>query len=80
LYLETEAMCAVMAGGDIKGGQAIGENDATAAEPIGSGFTSDDLAASFYRNIGIDPLTEFHSNVGRPMILLRDGTPIANLF
>ncbi len=74
------AMCAVMAGGDVKGGQAIGETDATAAEPIDSGFTPDDLAASFYRNIGIDPLTEFHSNVGRPITLVRDGAPIANLF
>jgi hypothetical protein len=73
-------MCAIMAGGDIKGGQVIGETDATAAEPIGSGFTPDDLAASFYRSIGIDPLTKFHSNVGRPITLVRDGEPIANLF
>ncbi len=74
------AMCALVAGGAIRGGQVVGETDATAAEPIGSGFTPDDLAASFYANIGIDPATEFLSNVGRPIVLVRDGSPIKTLF
>ena len=74
------AMCAVMAGGNIKCGQAIGETDSTASQPVGSGFTPDDLAASFFHNIGIAPDTEFHSNVGRPITLVRDGNPIRDLF
>ena len=74
------AMCAVLAGGDIHGGLAIGETDTTAAEPAGTGFTPDDLAASFFKNIGIAPDTEFQTNVGRPITLIRDGSPIPDLF
>lgn len=74
------AMCAVMAGGDVQGGQALGETDATAAEPASVGFSPDDLAASFFRNIGIDPTHEFQTNVGRPITLVRDGLPIPRLF
>lgn len=74
------AMCAVMAGGDVKGGQVVGATDRTAAEPKSVGYTPDDLAASFFTNIGIDPKTEFQSNVGRPITLIRDGSPIGNLF
>lgn len=74
------AMCALMAGGTAQGGQVVGASDATASEPAGTGFTPDDLAASFFHNIGIDPHTEFHTNVGRPIILIRDGAVIPGLF
>ncbi len=74
------AMCAVMAGGDVKGGQVIGATDATAAEPDSIGYKPDDLAASFFQNIGIESRTEFKTNVGRPITLLRDGSPIRDLF
>ncbi len=74
------AMCAVMAGGDVRGGQVVGASDATAAEPAAEGFSPDDLAASFYRNIGINPKAEFKTNVGRPISLVRDGNPIRSLF
>ncbi|MEM0926421.1 MAG: DUF1501 domain-containing protein [Planctomycetota bacterium] len=73
------AMCAVMAGGEVIGGQVIGETDETASEPNSIGFSPDDLAASFFTNLGISPETEFQSNVGRPITLVRDGTPIAGL-
>ena len=33
----------------------------------------DDLAASFFHNIGISHTTEFQTNVGRPVTLVRDG-------
>ena len=74
------AMCAVMAGGDVRGGQVVGASNATAAEPDGEGFSPDDLAASFYRNIGVDPATEFKTNVGRPITLVREGEAIRQLF
>ena len=74
------AMSSLMAGGKIRTGQYIGETDAKAAGPVGSGFTPDDLAASFFQNIGIDPKTEYNANVGRPITLIRDGSPIPELF
>ena len=74
------AMCALMAGGKIQGGQVIGESDSKAAEPVGQAYSPDDLAASFFHNLGIDPRTEFQTNVGRPITLVRDGVPIDALF
>ncbi|MEC7678576.1 MAG: DUF1501 domain-containing protein [Planctomycetota bacterium] len=74
------AMTAVMAGGKIRGGQVIGETDKSASEPVGNGFSPDDLAASFYSNLGIDPKAEFSTNVGRPITLVREGSPISELF
>ena len=70
----------VMAGGDVQVGQAIGETDDIDSAPVGEGFTPDDLAASFFRNIGIDPQTKYQTNVGRPVTLVRDGRPIQQLF
>ena len=69
-----------MAGGDVRGGQVVGETDETAAEPASVGYTPDQLAASFYANIGIRSKMEFQSNVGRPITLVRDGAPIDKLF
>ena len=74
------AMCSLLAGGDIHGGSVVGASDATASAPRGDGYSPDDLAASFFRNIGIDPKLEFQSNVGRPVTLVRNGTPIRQLF
>ena len=74
------AMCALLAGGNVRGGQVIGTSDATASEPAGEALTPDDLAASFYHNIGIPATTEFQTNVGRPIMLVRDGKPIKAAF
>jgi hypothetical protein len=76
----SRAMFALMAGGDIRGGQVIGETDAKAAEPKNESVSPEDLAASFFRNIGIDHKIEFQANVGRPITLVRDGNPIDQLF
>ena len=73
------AMCSLMAGGKVKSGQVIGSTDDKAAGPVGDGFSPDDLAASFFQNIGIDPKTEYEANVGRPITLIRNGSPIPGL-
>lgn len=73
------AMCALMAGGRTRPGQVLGATDARAEGPIDEGFTPDDLAASFFANMGIDPKTEYRANVGRPITLIRDGDPIPGL-
>lgn len=73
------AMCALMAGGDVQTGQVVGETDDKAEGPKGAGFTPDDLAATFFQNIGIDPKTEYNADVGRPITLIRNGSPIPNV-
>ncbi len=73
------SMCSLMAGGSVAGGQVIGATDDKAQGPTGDGYTPDDLAASFFRNIGIDPKTQYQANVGRPITLVRNGEPIPGL-
>ncbi len=73
-------MFMLMAGGGVRGGQVIGESDETAAAPKHEAITPDDVAASFYHNLGIDPTTEFHTESGRPITLVRDGHIIPQLF
>ncbi|PAY19946.1 hypothetical protein CKO51_08300 [Rhodopirellula sp. SM50] len=72
----SRAMCALMAGASVSAGQVVGATDDKAAGPAGEGFTPDDLAATFFQNIGIDPKTEYQASVGRPITLVRDGSPI----
>lgn len=74
------AMFSLMAGGAVRGGQVLGASDATASEPAEGGWSPDDVAASFYRNIGINPHKEYHIDTGRPVQLIRDGEPIDALF
>ena len=74
------AMFTLFAGASVNGGPAIGASDATATEPKDKGYTPDDIAASFYSNIGIDPRTEYQTSIGRPVTLVRDGEPIPQLF
>jgi hypothetical protein len=73
-------MFMLMAGGAVRGGQVIGESDDTASGPRHEGISPDDVAASFYYNLGIDPKLEYDSNTGRPITLVRDGSVIEQLF
>jgi uncharacterized protein (DUF1501 family) len=73
-------MFMLMAGGAVQGGQVIGQSDATAAEPAAEGYSPDDVAASFYDNLGIDHTHEYHTSTGRPVMIVRDGSVIRQLF
>jgi uncharacterized protein (DUF1501 family) len=73
-------MFMLMAGGGMVGGQVIGESDDTAAGPKHEAIKPDDVAASFYHSLGIDPAKEYHTETGRPITLVRDGTIIPQLF
>ena len=74
------AMFMVMAGGGIKNGQVIGASDDKATEPLGDGFSPDDVAASFFHTLGIDHTKEYHTTTGRPIMIVRDGQVIPELF
>jgi uncharacterized protein (DUF1501 family) len=74
------AMFCLLAGGGMRGGQVIGESDETAAGPKADAITPDDVAASFYKSLGIDITKEYHTPSGRPVMIVRHGTPIAQLW
>lgn len=73
-------MFMLMAGGGMQGGQVIGESDETASGPKNDAITPDDVAATFYHSLGIDPKCEYHTESGRPITLVRDGEVIPQLF
>jgi uncharacterized protein (DUF1501 family) len=72
-------MFMVMAGGGVKGGQVVGESDETASGPKNEGYSPSDVAATFYHTLGIDHTKEYHTNTGRPIMIVRDGNVIKNL-
>jgi hypothetical protein len=73
------AMFMMMAGGGIRGGQVIGATDDKGMEPTRDAHAPDDVAATFYRTLGIDHTKEYHTNTGRPVMIVRNGEPIDTL-
>jgi hypothetical protein len=75
------AMFVLLGGGGIKGGRVVGASDANGMGPAsGDGIAPDHVAASLYHALGIDPRKEYHTNTGRPMMVVRNGNPIPELF
>ena len=74
------AMFCLLAGGGIKGGQVVGESDAKGEGPKDRAITPDDVAASFYAALGIDHSKEYHTPTGRPIMIVRNGKPLKELF
>lgn len=71
----------LFAGGGVQPGQLIGGTDKGGEAPDDStDFAPDDIAATIYHALGIDPLTEYHTNTGRPVMLVPHGRVIADLF
>lgn len=74
------AMFVLLGGGGIKGGQVLGASDDKGQGPANEGYTPDDIAASFYHALGIDSSKEYHSAIGRPITIVRNGKLIKELF
>lgn len=70
----------LLAGGAVRGGQVIGESDEKATQPKHDGFSPDDVAATFYHNLGIDHTKEYHTETGRPIMIVRNGEVIRQVF
>jgi hypothetical protein len=74
------AMFVLMGGGGMKGGQVIGASDEKGMGPAKDAITPDNVAASFYKSLGIDHTKEYQTNIGRPVMVVRNGQPIPELF
>ena len=71
---------AMMAGGGMNTGQVIGATDRYASEAIERPVSYQDIIATLYHNIGIDPRsTTVEDSTGRPQYLLKNGLPIKEL-
>ena len=73
------AMFCLLGGGGIKGGQVVGASDAKAEQPKDKPITPDDVAATFYHSMGIDPTKEYKTPGGRPVMIVRYGNIIREL-
>lgn len=74
------AMFCLLAGGGMNGGQIVGESDETAAGPKSEAILPDDVAATFYQSLGIDSTKEYHTPSGRPVMIVRHGKPLPQLW
>ncbi len=75
------AMWTLLSGAGVKRANLIGATD-----PKGHGPTDDtkmkpdDLTATIYHALGIDPRKEYHTRTGRPVILVPEGNVIDGVF
>jgi uncharacterized protein (DUF1501 family) len=70
----------VLVGGGIQPGQVIGESDNRAAYPKSRPLSPQDLMATIFHVLGIDPTVQFTHPSGRPISMIDDGKVIAELF
>ncbi|MEZ6139971.1 MAG: DUF1501 domain-containing protein [Zavarzinella sp.] len=62
---------AVMAGGGIKGGHIYGASDKIGAYPTVGQARPEDISATIYHQLGIDPETEMRDSLNRPIPISR---------
>jgi hypothetical protein len=73
------SMAVVLAGGGLKRGYVHGATDAQGMAPAAEPCTPDDVAATIFHRLGIDPHSELQSPTGRPIQLFREGKVIEKL-
>lgn len=72
-------MSAMVAGGGLKMGQAVGASTARGERPKDNPVTVPQLLSTIYRAIGIDPSQTFPNGSGRPMYVLDDRDAVKEL-
>jgi Protein of unknown function (DUF1501) len=73
------SMACVLVGGGFKRGYAHGTTDASGMAPATEPCTPDDIAATIFKQLGIDPHLELTTPTGRPVQLFREGKVIEKL-
>lgn len=74
------AWSAIIGGGGLQGGLAIGETNEDGTRVISNPYSSEDLMATVCQALGLSLNKNFTSNSGRPMKIAGGGTPISELF
>ena len=69
----------LLGGGGIKGGRLVGKSDKWAMDPAENPYGPEDLCATVYDRLGIDPRSEIHTPDGRPIALTNRGRVIKEL-
>ncbi len=74
-----QVMSALIAGGGLKMGQAVGESSARGERPKDRPYTVPQVLSTLYHAMGIDPAMTFTNGSGRPMYILDDRMPVREL-
>lgn len=74
-----QAYSALVSGGGLRMGQVIGATNSKAEYPVDRPYGPQDLLATVYRHLGIDPRQTFPDLSGRPIPILYGGEPIREL-
>jgi hypothetical protein len=75
-----QAMSLILAGGGLHTGQIVGATNSKGEHPVDRPLTPNDLWATVYRHLGINPDDSFPDYLGRPMPILPFGESIGELF
>ena len=70
---------AMLAGGGLRTGQAVGATDRRGERAVTRPYTPQNLLATLYHVLGVDPAQTFLDHLGRPQYLLDDRDVIAEL-
>jgi len=73
------SLSVLIGGGGLKGGVVVGSTDARGEAPKDRPLTPQDLHATIYHALGIDPYTAFLNHQGRPVPAIDHGEPIREL-
>jgi hypothetical protein len=74
-----QAGFALLAGGGLETGQVVGATDARGERPKGRPYTPQNVLATLYHVLGIDPATTLPDHQGRPVYLLDDREKMAEV-
>ena len=68
-----------LSGGGLRMGQVVGESAPKGDVPKSTPIRPQDLMATVFHVLGIDPKTSFINNAGRPVYMIEEGQPIVEL-
>ncbi|HYT91970.1 MAG TPA: DUF1501 domain-containing protein [Gemmataceae bacterium] len=68
-----------LGGGGLRGGRVVGRSDARAERPAADPYGPEDLSATMYHLMGIDPTEEFYTPEGRPVRIVNNGRVVREL-
>jgi hypothetical protein len=74
-----QSMSALVSGGGLRMAQVVGATNSRGEFPAQRPLAPQDLLATVYRHLGIDPRHEFHDFTGRPVPVLSGGEVIREL-
>lgn len=68
-----------LGGGGVQGGRIVGKSDARAEKPDGNPYGPEDLSATMFRLMGLNPDEEFYTPEGRPVKIANNGRVMTEL-